>query len=46
MKYTDNPRKILGRVDVIYSEAFDTPRLGDAIMNRLLKAAGHEVIKV
>ena len=26
---------------VIYSEAFDTPRLGQAIMNRLLKAAGH-----
>ena len=36
----------LENVDVIYSEAFDTPRLGDAIMNRLLKAAGHEVIKV
>lgn len=33
-------------VDVIYSEAFDTPRMGQAIMNRLLKAAGHEVIYV
>ena len=32
-------------VDVIYSEAFDTPRLGQAIMNRLLKAAGHTVIR-
>jgi L-threonylcarbamoyladenylate synthase len=33
-------------VDIIYSEAFDTPRMGQAIMNRLLKAAGHEVIYV
>ena len=33
-----------GDVDVIYSEAFDTPQLGMAIMNRLLKAAGHQVI--
>ena len=32
-------------VDVIYSEAFDTPRLGDAIMNRIIKAAGHNIIK-
>ena len=30
-------------VDVIYSEAFDTPRLGQAIMNRLVKAAGRHV---
>ncbi|MBR2765223.1 MAG: threonylcarbamoyl-AMP synthase [Blautia sp.] len=30
--------------DVIFSEAFDTPRLGTAIMNRLVKAAGHRVI--
>ncbi len=29
----------------IYSEAFDTPRMGEAIMNRLLKAAGHRVIQ-
>lgn len=34
-----------GEVDVIYSEAFDTPHLGMAIMNRLLKAAGHQVIE-
>lgn len=34
------------RVTCIYSEAFDTPRLGQAIMNRLLKAAGHCVIQV
>ena len=31
-------------VDVIYSESFDTPRMGMAIMNRLLKAAGHQVL--
>ncbi len=29
----------------IYSEAFDTPRMGMAIMNRLMKAAGHQVIR-
>ncbi len=32
--------------DVIFSESFDTPRMGQAIMNRLLKAAGHQVIQV
>ncbi len=32
-------------VDRIYSEAFNTPRMGDAIMNRLLKAAGHQIIE-
>lgn len=31
-------------VSKIYSEAFDTPRIGQAIMNRLIKAAGHQVI--
>lgn len=30
----------------IYSEAFDYGGMGQAIMNRLLKAAGHHVIKV
>lgn len=30
---------------VIYSEAFYTPRMGQAIMNRLLKAAGHKLIR-
>ena len=34
------------QVSVIYSEAFDTPQLGAAIMNRLIKAAGHQVILV
>lgn len=32
--------------DVIYSESFATPRIGQAIMNRLLKAAGHHVLQV
>lgn len=34
------------KVDRIYSEAFDTPRMGQAIMNRLMKAAGHQVIQL
>ena len=33
-------------IDVIYSEEFDTPDLGLAIMNRLIKAAGHSIINV
>lgn len=33
-------------IDEIYSEEFDTPELGVAIMNRLIKAAGHNIIKV
>ncbi len=33
-------------VEVIYSESFLTPKMGRAIMNRLLKAAGHQVIEV
>jgi len=32
-------------VDYIYTESFETPRMGQAIMNRLIKAAGHEVIR-
>ena len=31
-------------VDVIFSESLSTPRIGQAIMNRMLKAAGHQVI--
>lgn len=31
-------------VEVIYSEAFHTAGIGQAIMNRLLKAAGHRVV--
>lgn len=34
------------RADYIYSESFATDGMGSAIMNRLLKAAGHHVIKV
>ena len=33
-------------VGEIYLECFQTPRIGQAIMNRLLKAAGHTVIHV
>jgi len=33
-------------VSVIYSESFETPQMGPAIMNRLMKAAGHQVIHV
>lgn len=33
-------------VDVIYSEAFSSDALGYAVMNRLVKAAGHKEIRV
>jgi len=33
-------------VTYIFSEEFNTPLMGQAIMNRLMKAAGHRVIKV
>ena len=33
-------------VDIIYAESFETPQIGQAIRNRLLKAAGHQVMKV
>ena len=33
-------------IDEIYSEEFDTPDLGLAIMNRLIRAAGHNIINV
>lgn len=54
----DNEAQIAGRlydllrrcddenIEVIYSEEFDTPQLGLAIMNRLIKAAGHNIVKV
>lgn len=32
--------------DCIYSEAFGSEGIGNAIMNRLLKAAGHHIIKL
>lgn len=34
------------QVTCIYSEAFHTPNMGQAIMNRLQKAAGHRVVRV
>ena len=33
-------------VTCIFSEEFDTPHMGQAIMNRLMKAAGHHIIEV
>jgi L-threonylcarbamoyladenylate synthase len=33
-------------VDAIFSESFADAKLGQAIMNRLLKAAGHQVLEV
>lgn len=33
-------------VEIIYAESFDTSGIGQAIMNRLLKAAGHKVVYV
>lgn len=30
----------------IYSEDFDTPNMGQAIMNRLIKAAGHSIVNL
>ncbi len=33
-------------VTEIYSEAFETPKMGQAIMNRLIKAAGHQIWEV
>ena len=34
------------KVDYIYSESFSSGGIGSAIMNRLLKAAGHHVIRI
>ena len=33
-------------VEIIYAESFDTNGIGQAVMNRLLKAAGHKVVHV
>lgn len=33
-------------MELIFSEAFETPHIGQAIMNRLLKAAGHQVVSL
>ena len=34
------------KVEVMYSEAFDREGIGQAVMNRLLKAAGHQLVEV
>ena len=34
------------QVSCIFSEAFETSNLGQAIMNRMVKAAGHQIIQV
>lgn len=34
------------KVDIIYSESFDSDGVGSAVMNRLLKAAGHNIIRL
>ena len=33
-------------IDIIYSESFDESELGMAIMNRLVKAAGYNIVKL
>lgn len=33
------------RIDIVYSEEFESSGLGQAIMNRLLKSAGYKIIK-
>ena len=34
------------KATVIFSEAFDTAGVGQAVMNRLLKAAGHKILQI
>ena len=34
------------KIDVMFSEAFDDSGIGQAIMNRLLRAAGHHIVTV
>lgn len=33
-------------VEIMFSESFDSEGIGQAVMNRLLKAAGHQVVEV
>lgn len=33
-------------IEYVYSESFETKNVGQAVMNRLIKAAGHKVIKL
>ena len=34
------------KIQFMYAESFDVRGMGQAIMNRLLKAAGHKIIKL
>ena len=34
------------KVDYVYSESFPTKNVGAAVMNRLIKAAGHTILHV
>ena len=33
-------------IDMIYSEGFEGEPLSEAIMNRMVKAAGHEILRI
>ena len=33
-------------IEFVYSESFETKNVGQAVMNRLIKAAGHKIIKL
>ena len=33
-------------IDYVFSESFETENVGRAVMNRLIKAAGHTIIHV
>lgn len=33
-------------IEYVYSESFETKNVGQAVMNRLIKAAGHKIVKL
>ena len=33
-------------IEYVYSESFETRNVGQAVMNRLIKAAGHKIVKL
>ena len=33
-------------IEFVYSESFETKNVGQAVMNRLIKAAGHKIVKL
>ena len=39
-------RHLYENVDYVFSESFETDNVGRAVMNRLIKAAGHTIINV